>query len=247
MSDRDGLLQAIIEEPDDDTHRRVFADWLEDHDAPLHARFIRAQLDLAACALPAPDPWNDPAALEMAGLVPELRAALLAPFLPLVPHLSEADDRNDDALLSAFSFLLRRGFIEGLEVYGGSTAALLVMQWPQIAERTPLLHFRFSDRLSRDDEGEYDATDPLQLRTLRALLAQPAVSRLRTLDLLEHPSGGPAVEALMQAAPRLENLSVLMMRLHMVPPPIQARLIERFGSKLRMPPARQLSDDDIPF
>ena len=41
-----GFLQAIVHEPDDDTHRLVYADWLDDHGDP-RGEFIRAQVDLA--------------------------------------------------------------------------------------------------------------------------------------------------------------------------------------------------------
>ena len=46
----DDLLQAIIERPDDDAPRLIFADWLEDHGEPERAAFIRVQLDLAKVA-----------------------------------------------------------------------------------------------------------------------------------------------------------------------------------------------------
>ena len=36
------FLQAIAEEPADDTSRLVFADWLEEHDQPARAEFIRS-------------------------------------------------------------------------------------------------------------------------------------------------------------------------------------------------------------
>ena len=44
---RDHLLQAIIENPDDDALRLVFADWLEDHGDLERAEFIRVQIELA--------------------------------------------------------------------------------------------------------------------------------------------------------------------------------------------------------
>lgn len=47
MSSHDAFLQAIIENPDDDTHRLVYADWLDDHDEPRRAEFIRLQCRLA--------------------------------------------------------------------------------------------------------------------------------------------------------------------------------------------------------
>jgi uncharacterized protein (TIGR02996 family) len=47
MSDRDALLAAIRAQPDEDTPRLVFADWLEENDEPARAEFIRAQVELA--------------------------------------------------------------------------------------------------------------------------------------------------------------------------------------------------------
>jgi uncharacterized protein (TIGR02996 family) len=41
-----GFLDAILASPDDDTHRLVYADWLDDNGDPERAEFIRAQ-----CAL----------------------------------------------------------------------------------------------------------------------------------------------------------------------------------------------------
>jgi uncharacterized protein (TIGR02996 family) len=41
-----GFLQAIRAEPDDDAHRLVFADWLEDHGDAERAEFIRLQIEL---------------------------------------------------------------------------------------------------------------------------------------------------------------------------------------------------------
>jgi uncharacterized protein (TIGR02996 family) len=41
----EGLLQAIIAEPDDDAPRLVYADWLDDHDRPERARLIRVQCE----------------------------------------------------------------------------------------------------------------------------------------------------------------------------------------------------------
>jgi uncharacterized protein (TIGR02996 family) len=48
MTERDRLLFAIASEPDDDTPRRIFADWLDDHDEPERATFLRTGLELAA-------------------------------------------------------------------------------------------------------------------------------------------------------------------------------------------------------
>jgi uncharacterized protein (TIGR02996 family) len=47
MSDRDALLRAICENPDDDAPRLIYADWLDEHGDPLQAEFIRVQVELA--------------------------------------------------------------------------------------------------------------------------------------------------------------------------------------------------------
>lgn len=46
MNERDALMRAICENPDDDTPRLVFADWLQEHGEDDRAEFIRAQVRL---------------------------------------------------------------------------------------------------------------------------------------------------------------------------------------------------------
>jgi uncharacterized protein (TIGR02996 family) len=47
MSDNEALLAAIAAQPDEDTPRLAFADWLEEHGQPIRAEFIRLQCDIA--------------------------------------------------------------------------------------------------------------------------------------------------------------------------------------------------------
>src|SRR5262245_36955447 len=47
MSDESAFLAAIAAYPDEDTPRLAFADWLDEHDDPNRAAFIRTQLELA--------------------------------------------------------------------------------------------------------------------------------------------------------------------------------------------------------
>lgn len=46
MGEREALLRAVCENPDDDLTRLVFADWLEEHGEPERAQFIRVQCEL---------------------------------------------------------------------------------------------------------------------------------------------------------------------------------------------------------
>jgi uncharacterized protein (TIGR02996 family) len=52
MSDEGALLRAICAEPADDTARLVYADWLDEHEQPERAEFIRVQVDLARVTPP---------------------------------------------------------------------------------------------------------------------------------------------------------------------------------------------------
>src|SRR5262249_34681265 len=54
MREDDAFYLSMAECPDDETPRLVYADWLEDHDQPERASFIRLQCRLAT--LPRQDP-----------------------------------------------------------------------------------------------------------------------------------------------------------------------------------------------
>ncbi|MCI0703733.1 MAG: TIGR02996 domain-containing protein [Planctomycetia bacterium] len=66
MSDRDALLRAIREYPDDDTPRLIFADYLDENDEGARAAFVRAQVELART-----QPW-EPFAVNCRWREPEL-------------------------------------------------------------------------------------------------------------------------------------------------------------------------------
>jgi uncharacterized protein (TIGR02996 family) len=54
MNDEQALLAAIVAHPGEDTPRLAYADWLDEHEAPLQADFIRTQCALATCSANAP-------------------------------------------------------------------------------------------------------------------------------------------------------------------------------------------------
>src|SRR5262245_38374918 len=55
MTDRDALWRAIIEDPDDDAPRLVFADWLDEHGDSEQAEYIRVHCALGDPNTPAED------------------------------------------------------------------------------------------------------------------------------------------------------------------------------------------------
>lgn len=48
MNDRTALIRVIAESPDDPLPRLVFADWLDDHDHPHWAEFVRIAIEMSA-------------------------------------------------------------------------------------------------------------------------------------------------------------------------------------------------------
>jgi uncharacterized protein (TIGR02996 family) len=68
MNEETALLAAIRAQPEDDTARLVYADWLQEHDHAARAEFIRVQIDLARSGrLVTPRPaWCDPRWLDPA-------------------------------------------------------------------------------------------------------------------------------------------------------------------------------------
>ncbi|MBN9122599.1 MAG: TIGR02996 domain-containing protein [Planctomycetes bacterium] len=88
-ADFEGLLRAVFADPDDDTPRLVFADYLDENDQPHRAALIRVQCERARL------PETDPRASELAEAEKELL------------------DRVADAarLPKAFGAEFRRGFV----------------------------------------------------------------------------------------------------------------------------------------
>jgi uncharacterized protein (TIGR02996 family) len=115
MLPHEAFLQAILEEPDDDAPRLVFADWLDDQGEAERAEFIRLQCLLAD--LPAYDS-------RQADL--ERRAALL---------LGAHEERWTRGLRGRVAFwAFARGFVEEV----GAPTAQFVEQAPALFQLAPL-------------------------------------------------------------------------------------------------------------
>jgi uncharacterized protein (TIGR02996 family) len=96
MTQDDGFLQAVVEDPDDDAPRLVYADWLEERGEP-RGEFIRT--DCALARLPADDPRRPPLEERRRLLLAEHRDAWLGPLRGL-----------------AYGWTFRRGFVEEVTV-----------------------------------------------------------------------------------------------------------------------------------
>jgi len=188
------FLQAISEQPDDDVHRLVFADWLDDHGHPARARFLREQ----CAARPGEEPPDDPAAVSA--------------WREVLPPLSRM----------TIGWTFRRGIPEGIScgpidatvpgavrVVGqlvGEPAAFavptvreVVLDCKEVVEYDYDKHYRpLEDRGHLDADAAQvlaglpllDRLDRLAIRharippvALETLLASPRLGRLRSLDL----------------------------------------------------------------
>jgi uncharacterized protein (TIGR02996 family) len=191
-----GFLADIVDNPDDDTPRLVFADWLEDHGQADRAEFIRVQIALARLGT------YDPARADLQARVKALlaghREAWVAPFGRREPSVEFARGFAEEIYLSLGRFLregrrlmrvapVRKVSLNG----GGDLAALAGMR--ELGRVEHLVLMMSGSRLTA--------------KALTALLASPHLDRLRRLDL-HAPLTGPCVRALARSR-RLGQLTHL--------------------------------------
>jgi uncharacterized protein (TIGR02996 family) len=176
MNDRDTLLQAIRERPDDDGPRRSLADWYADNDQPARAEFIRIQVerahlpaeeerhadlharDLQLLAAHAADWMAGPPLLRFTRFRRGLADFLIGPAVDVLEQLPEAASRSAIREVR----LLRLGARDGLG------AAL--------AQRPELAHV---DTVRVDDM----AGDMAPAEQLVALFSSAHLHRVRRLTL----------------------------------------------------------------
>jgi len=174
MSHERAFLDAIRAEPDDATHRLVFADWLDDRGDP-RGPFIRCQV--RAEQLPACDPARLALEEEAADLLERHRGDWLT-------DLAGVTGRGD-----GWSF--RGGFLDALNLRPAAFLALpdrlferhpirsvvlIPTQADDLADVAACPHLRHLERLTLSDP--FLADGPVE-----ALLASRHLTRLRALDL----------------------------------------------------------------
>ncbi|HEY1190952.1 MAG TPA: TIGR02996 domain-containing protein [Gemmata sp.] len=144
MSDRDALLSAICAQPDEDTPRLVFADYLEEHDEAARAAFVRDQVQLART--PPWEPfavrcrWRSPDGLNGAG------------FRSTLPKL-------DGSAVEWAAEPFRRGFGWWLKV---RTVALWDALAAPLFERQPIGKLAFWNTTTLDDWRRVAASGPVR-------------------------------------------------------------------------------------
>jgi uncharacterized protein (TIGR02996 family) len=235
LSEGEALLRAILEEPDEDAHRLVYADWLDEQGQPDRAGFIRLQCRLASFCEDGPFATAVPAE----DLRPEHRRAWLAPLhaLGLRGQREPASARID----APPAFLFRRGFVEGIQLVSRRDLACFAKRLGAVFGLTPLRHLR----VWRGAVNPFSAAPagPPPLPTLLQKLADlPQAARLRSLDLRELGIGDPGA-SLLAASPHLSGRLRLRLEYNLVTAAVRRALGERFGANFSWEP----SEDEIPF
>jgi uncharacterized protein (TIGR02996 family) len=177
----EAFLRAIAEEPLEDSHRLVFADWLDEHGQADRAAFIRLQC--RAEAMPPRDLRRRRLTEQADALRDEHRAAWKA-GLPegagvswdfrrgMLEHVSFRDEPTAAACDVAFGAVDVRGLSRGIDPPGQVVALL----------RLPHLSRLASLELAFPNAG-------IDVAAARALAATPALSGLGRLDLSSaHPN-----------------------------------------------------------
>ena len=189
MTEADDFLNAILDAPDDDAPRLLFADWLEERGDPDRAEFIRVQIALAR--QPAAD---GAAALRARQHV--LQARHDAEWSGPVGGVAfawdygrgfiEAVEARAEAFLDGADELFRRAPVRRVRLHWDHSPSAAASLTPRLADCPALARLT-----GLDLSGNFLGSDGLQ-----SLLASAWLTRLTSLDLRECRISDRGVRAL---------------------------------------------------
>jgi uncharacterized protein (TIGR02996 family) len=180
-SHADAFLETILQNPDDDTPRLVFADWLEeqgDSRSAARAEFIRVQCVLAG------------------GPLPPRRIELKRRQQQLLEQYGNEWARPIRRFVRTWQF--HRGFIDEVAV----AADMFLAHAGRLFRRVPIRHLRL---WSRRWPQSFPVGEPV---SMAALVDEPHLQCLRSLDLRENNLASRDVRAL-AVSEHLTNLTAL--------------------------------------
>ncbi len=157
MTEAETFIAAIIAQPDDDTVRLVYADWLAENGQPDRGEFVRAEIELAQSLLNEEiDERRRRVLLDRrAALLKRHKAVWLAPFLPFAKESS-----------------FERGFVHAVEV----PALDFLQRGEKWFTLTPLTRVKITELHTWvPTEGRVSCGPEL--------FASPLLSRVTSLDL----------------------------------------------------------------
>jgi uncharacterized protein (TIGR02996 family) len=195
-ADENGLLRAIIDDPDDDVPRRIFADWLEENGEPQRGELIRLQCD--------PSSWQ-----QTHGRRQALTRAIFARFPGVMQEQVQVGrcwfDRGLLTVVTNMRTFQSRVFQEQAPTWARQQRVHGLMllgttkHWKKVADAAVLEAFHELDLRSND----------LQDAGLGALLGSPHLAGLHTLRLFNNRvRHGLVTLARSTTLPRLRRLEL---------------------------------------
>jgi len=140
MTERDALHAAVCANPDDDTPRLVFADWLQEHGEEERAEFIRVQIELERLPVGKKRAAKEARAKELLDAHEKEWAKPVQPFVAGHHRGTYADLYRDPVVF-------RRGFVDVLS----TEAELFCKSAEEMFAAAPIREFRFDECGGFDD------------------------------------------------------------------------------------------------
>jgi uncharacterized protein (TIGR02996 family) len=190
------FIRTIVENPDDDTARLVFADWLDERDDP-RGPFIRTQCELARLA---PDDRREDA---LRAEESRLSGPAIAAFVRSVP---ETLVRYYDPYYAG-SDVYHRGLLDSVRLTPDDALEHFLLHAPELFEFAPIQTLHLQPVL--EDWGDIHrdsraAVTPVE--KVRCLLQLPCLERVRSLVLCSPFEDLDAVSRLVAECPHLRSL-----------------------------------------
>jgi uncharacterized protein (TIGR02996 family) len=230
-SQADVFLEAILDNPDEDTPRLIYADWLDERGDPTsvaRAEFIRIQCTLAKERRTAPR--RETLETREQQLIEEYGGEWVRPIFRLLRswdfHRGFIDEVGlwPDTFLAHTDQLFRRAPIQHLRLVPRVWPHAVFISISALADIDQLQRLRSLDLSDNELESsdvrslvvsEYLtgltslnlANNRIGVRGIRALAEAPLLAQLTHLDLQNNHFGAPAIRALAEALGRLARAS----------------------------------------
>jgi uncharacterized protein (TIGR02996 family) len=205
MNQQESLFRAILDEPWDDAHRLVYADWLEDNDQADRGRFIRVQVALAKLL---PDDPRIPALQREEKRLAQGRRTLWKAEVPKLKGITWGDFRRGFLDKAVFHTAYR------FRMHARQVVSSAPIEVVQVRSLSSLLALAGSPHLARVRELILDGARPRlgmdQSGIFMALADAEHLGRLKRLSLRDDSLDRSEVRSLAGAKvfPSLEELDM---------------------------------------
>ena len=248
MNDHDALLRAIGEQPEEDTPRLMYADWLEENGQAERADFVRNQVELARRELSAAERY--PAVKRnvyyLSRFVRHWRAEL-----PQIPGVEWGDFNR--GLIEEVRAASERPIVTHARKIFAVPGVHIVRLW-HLADGRALAETPELDRLR-----SFRLISGAQHNALRNLFRSPYLAKLAALDLYHSGLDDTGVAELadgrfrvlrevllgynrigndgaevLAASPHLDSVQLLDLRKNTIHGRARASLLRKFGSRVKL-------------